>query len=58
MVNRMKEIEKKITQMEIKMKAGDALIHAPKKQAEGELAVRKAQHRSLQNNACRYWRTC
>ena len=28
--------------MEIKMKAGDALIHAAKKQAEGELAVHKA----------------
>ena len=28
--------------MEIKMKAGDALIHAAEKQAEGELAVHKA----------------
>tara|TARA_B100002019_G_C21003686_1_gene466562 strand:+ start:230 stop:463 length:234 start_codon:yes stop_codon:yes gene_type:complete len=28
--------------MEKKMKAGDALIHAAKKQAEGELAVHKA----------------
>jgi len=34
---------------------GDALLEAAKKQAEGEVAVHKANIRSLQNNACRYW---